>query len=177
MKKIAIELSELDELFKDPNFDPFDPHSRCESGISDLFNQTQNFPAKETVQITISLPGNSEDLARQDQIRNAIQRYCAVRISQSEMEIQEIRKQGFRDLRWAVIISVCLLLFAFLITQLTFLPEILHYLLSTSAGIIAWVMLWPPLDSVFYEWSPYRRTKLRYELLKSAQVKLIPQKS
>jgi len=93
------------------------------------------------------------------------------------MEIQEIRKQGLRDLRWAVIISVCLLLFAFLITQLDFLPEILLYLLSTSAGILAWVMLWPPLDSVFYEWSPYRRTKLRYELLKSAHVKIIPQKS
>lgn len=44
------------------------------------------------------------------------------------------------------------------------------YLLATGAEIIAWVALWPPLDSILYEWSPYRQTKLRYEQIKSAQV-------
>ncbi len=107
---------------------------------------------------------------QKDEIKNAIGRYCGVKIAQSEREMQEIRKQGVRDLRWAMLISVTMLLGAFLITTLTFLPEVLIYLLSTGAGIIAWVTLWPPLDSILYEWSPYRQTKRRYQLLKSAQV-------
>jgi len=75
MKNIAVELSDLGELFQDPNFDPFDPESRCESGIADLFNQTQNLSPQVELQITISLPGHSTDLERQDEVRNAIQRY------------------------------------------------------------------------------------------------------
>jgi len=71
---------------------------------------------------------------------------------------------------WASVISILLLLGAFLVTQLTFLPEVIIYLLATGAGIIAWVALWPPLDSILYEWSPYRQTKLRYEQLKSGQL-------
>ncbi|MCK4726877.1 MAG: hypothetical protein KAT29_13785 [Anaerolineales bacterium] len=172
MKNISVDLNGIDELFQEPEFDPFDPNSRCESGMADLYNQTQDFSAKEALQITISLPENKAEQEQRDEVKNAIQRYCQVKIVQSEREAQEIRKQGLRDLRWAMIISVALLLSAFLITQLTFLPEILIYLLSTGAGIIAWVTLWPPLDSILYEWSPYRQTKIRYQLLKLAQLTL-----
>jgi hypothetical protein len=97
-------------------------------------------------------------------------RYCEVQIARSEREIREIRHQGFRDLGWAMVFALIMLLGAFLITQLTFLPEIIIYLLSTGAGIIAWVMLWPPLDSILYEWSPYRQTKRRYRQLKTAKI-------
>ena len=138
--------------------------------MADLFNQTQKISSKDALQITISLPVKVVEQGQKDEIKNAIGRYCGVKITQSEREMQEIRKQGTRDLRWAVIISVGLLLGAFLITTLTFLPEVLIYPLSTGAGIIAWVTLWPPLDSILYEWSPYRQTKRRYQLLKSAQV-------
>ncbi|MBE9474927.1 MAG: hypothetical protein IMY85_08535 [Chloroflexi bacterium] len=69
-------------------------------------------------------------------------------------------------------ISVIQLLGAYLVTQLTFLPKIIIYLLSTGAGIIAWVALWPPLDSILYEWSPYRQIKLRYQQLQSAQIEI-----
>ncbi len=170
MKHISVDLKAIEELFQEPYFDPFDPNSRCESGMADLYNQTQNLSSKDALQITIALPGDVVEKDNINEIKNAIQRYCGVKITQSEREMQEIRKQGTRDLRWAVIISVSLLLGAFLITTLTFLPEVLIYLLSTGAGIIAWVTLWPPLDSILYEWSPYRQTKRRYQLLKSAQV-------
>jgi len=172
MKNISVDLNAIDELFQEPDFDPFNPQSRCESGMADLYNQTQNLSSKEALQITISIPGDVVEEDKKNEIKNAIQRYCVVKITQSEREAQEIRKQGVRDLRWAMIISVTLLLGAFLITQLTFLPEILIYLLSTGAGIIAWVTLWPPLDSILYEWSPYRQTKIRYQLLNSAQLML-----
>lgn len=71
---------------------------------------------------------------------------------------------------WASFISILMILGSFLVTQLTFLPEVIIYLLATGAGIIAWVALWPPLDSILYEWSPYRQIKLRYQQIKSAQV-------
>jgi hypothetical protein len=170
MEKISVKLNKLEELFQETEFDPFNPDSRCESGIADLFNQTQKFPRKELLQIEILFTGSNKVSKTKDEIQAAIQLYCDVQISHSEREILEIRQQGMRDIGWASIISIILLLGAFLITRMISLPEIIIYLLSTGAGIIAWVALWPPLDSIFYEWSPYRQTKLRYEQLKSAQV-------
>lgn len=173
MHQLKIDLNSVDELFNEPEFDPFNPTSRCESGISDLYNQTEGLSSKTKLQILISILTQPEESDILPQIEDAIQRYCAVKIAQSEREIHEIRQQGKRDMRWALTISVILLLAAFLITQLTFLPEIIIYLLSTGAGIIAWVALWPPLDSILYEWSPYRQVKLRYQQLQSAEVKII----
>jgi hypothetical protein len=172
MKTISVDLHVIEDLFQEPEFNPFDPHSRCESGVADLFNQTQDLSTKDPVRVVISLASQSGEADILAKTESALQRYCEVQITHSEREIREIRRQGWRDMGWAAAISVVLLLGAFLVTQLTFLPEILIYLLSTGAGIIAWVTLWPPLDSILYEWSPYRQTKLRYQQLQSAQIEI-----
>ena len=156
MKKLNIDLNLIEELFDEPEFIPNDPDSRCESGIADLYNQTQDLSPKTPLQIVISLAALPKEAEILTKTQGTMRRYCTVKIAQSERENYEIRRQGMRDLGWAATISVILLLGAFLATQLTFLPEIIIYLLSTGAGIIAWVALWPPLDSILYEWSPYR---------------------
>ncbi len=170
MEKLCINLNTIQELFQEPEFNPFDPDSRCESGVADLFNQTQELSQKEAVQIEINLADGPDEGDLLAKTKAAMKRYCEVQIAKSEREIREIRYQGLRDLGWAMLFALIMLLGAFLITQLTFLPEIVIYLLSTGAGIIAWVMLWPPLDSILYEWSPYRQTKRRYRQLQSAQI-------
>jgi hypothetical protein len=170
MEKLSINLNTIEELFQEPDFNPFDPDSRCESGVADLFNQTQELSQKEAVQIEINLANRSDQADLLAETGAAMKRFCEVQIAKSEREIHEIRRQGYRDLGWAMLFALIMLLGAFLITQLTFLPEIVIYLLSTGAGIIAWVMLWPPLDSILYEWSPYRQSKRRYRQLQSAQI-------
>ena len=170
MENLNIDLKSIEELFQEPEFNPFDPDSRCESGVADLFNQTQELSQKEPVQIMINLEDGFEEPDLVEKTMDAMKRYCEVQIAKSEREIREIRHQGLRDLGWAMLFALIMILGSFLIYQLTFLPEILIYLLSTGAGIIAWVMLWPPLDSILYEWSPYRQTKRRYRQLQSAKI-------
>jgi hypothetical protein len=170
MEKLSIDLSNIQELFQEPEFNPFDPNSRCESGVADLFNQTQELSQKEPVQIMINLEDGFEESDLVEKTMDAMKRYCEVQIAKSEREIREIRHQGLRDLGWAMLFALIMILGSFLIYQLTFLPEVVIYLLSTGAGIIAWVMLWPPLDSILYEWSPYRQTKRRYRQLQTAKI-------
>ena len=170
MEELKIDLNSIEELFSEPEFNPFDPKSRCESGIADLFNQTQDLSQRKPVQIVINLEDGSEPEDLHSKTEEAVKRYCEVQITKSEREIREIRHQGIRDLGWAMLFALIMILGSFLIYQLTFLPEVITYLLSTGAGIIAWVMLWPPLDSILYEWSPYRLTKRRYRQLQSAEI-------
>ena len=108
MKKFKVDLNVIEDLFQEPEFNPFDPDSRCESGVADLFNQTQDLSPKEPVQIEISLatqPVGADILGKTE---NALQRYCEIKIAQSEREIREIRHQDKRDLDWALTISVIL---------------------------------------------------------------------
>jgi hypothetical protein len=138
--------------------------------VADLFNQTQELSQKEPVQIMINLEDGFEESDLVEKTMDAMKRDCEVQIAKSEREIREIRHQGLRDLGWAMLFALIMILGSFLIYQLTFLPEVVIYLLSTGAGIIAWVMLWPPLDSILYEWSPYRQTKRRYRQLQTAKI-------
>ncbi len=108
MQKIKVDLNVIDDLFQEPEFNPFDPDSRCESGVADLFNQTQDLSLKEPVQIEISLATQPDSADILDKTENALRRYCEVKIAQSEREIREIRHQGKRDLGWALTISVIL---------------------------------------------------------------------
>ena len=125
MKIIKVDLNLIGDLFQEPKFNPFDDDSRCESGVADLFNQTQDLSPKEPVQIKISLATQPVRANILGKTKNALRRYCEVKIAQSEREIHEVRHQGKRDLGWALTISVILLLAAYLVTQLTFLPEII----------------------------------------------------
>jgi hypothetical protein len=42
MKTLSIDLNSIEELFQEKEFNPFNPDSRCESGVADLYNQTQD---------------------------------------------------------------------------------------------------------------------------------------
>jgi hypothetical protein len=98
MNKIKVDLDVIEDLFQEPEFNPFDPDCRCESGVADLFNQTQNLSPKEPVQIEISLATQPEGTDTLGKTEAALRRYCEVKIVQSEREIREIRHQGKRDL-------------------------------------------------------------------------------
>ena len=93
MEKLSINLNTIEELFQEPDFNPFDPDSRCESGVADLFNQTQELSQKEAVQIEINLADSSHEWDLIAETEAAMKRYCAVQIAKSDREILEIRHQ------------------------------------------------------------------------------------
>lgn len=169
---IKLAMNNIEDLFNQPDYDPFDPSSRFGSGFDEILNQARKRSFKKPLQImiTLSSPVNDPDLNRR--VEKAIKRFCTENIKQIGLELTEIREQGKRDLGWALSFSLILLLGAFLITQLTILPDFLIYLLSTGAGIIAWVVLWPPLDNLLYEWRPYRRSQLVYQQIQSAEIEI-----
>ena len=75
MKNISVELNGYDELFQDPDFNPFDPDCRCESGIADLYNQTQKISRKEALQIELKLPEEAAQAKTQKEVDPGCARY------------------------------------------------------------------------------------------------------
>ena len=172
MKTISLDLNILDEQLTEPDLEPYDANCRYESGYADFYTQTETLSRKEKIQVQLNLSSEDEPGETVDEIQQAFGRFCEVKIARSASEIIEIRHQGCREIGWASNKSVLLIPGSFLVTHLTFLPEVISYLLATGAGINAWVTLWPPPDSTLYEWSPYQQIKLGDQQIKSAQVVL-----
>lgn len=167
---IQIELTSVEELFIEPDYNPLDPESRSQSGIDELVNQARRLSLKEPLKISLTLSSQPADADIEDQVKNALSHYCMVKIRECGQEIRQIQNQGKRDLVWALWLSFLFFLGAFFVYQLPFLPEFIIYLLSTGFGILAWVVLWPPLDALLYEWRPCRRSQRIYEYIQSAKL-------
>jgi hypothetical protein len=116
------------------------------------------------------LSTGSEDKGIEERVNSALSRFCSVKIHEFEQEIYKLRHQGKQDLIWALTLSFVFFLGAFFVSQLPFLPEFVIFLLSTGFGILAWVVLWPPLDNLLYEWRPYRHSQRVYEYIQTANL-------
>ncbi|MFC1996277.1 hypothetical protein ACFLXI_01555 [Chloroflexota bacterium] len=167
---INIEVNAIEDLFIEPEFDPFEPESLSQSGIDVLVNQVRKLSMREPLKIRINLLSQPEDKADEWIVKSALDRYCLVKIRECELEIYELRNQGKRDLIWALTLSFLFFLGAFFATQIPFIPEFVIYLISTGFGILAWVVLWPPLDNLLYEWRPFRRSQQIYNYIQTAKL-------
>ncbi len=169
---IKLEMNNINELFVEPAYDPFAPQSRFQSGFDELVDQVRELSMKEPLKICLTLTHPPEDTNIEGVTKDALYRFCAVKIRECEQAIHELRSQGKRDLVSAFLLSFILIFGEFFIVQLRFLPESLTYLLATGFGIIAWVILWPPLDKLLYEWRPCRRSQRIYQYIQSAALEI-----
>jgi hypothetical protein len=151
LNTIRIELNAIEDLFIEPDFNPFDPESRFQSGFDEMAEQVRELSMKVPHKICISLSSTPDEVDHEGLTSSALNRFCTVKIGECEQAIRELRSQGKRDLLSAFSLSFILILGEFLFVQLSFLPEIFTYLLATGFGLIAWVVLWPPLDKLLYE--------------------------
>lgn len=168
LSTINLDLNVIEDLFIEPSYNPFDSNGRFQSGIEELVEQVRELSLKEPLKICLTLSSQPDCEDINEATSNALRRYCSVRIRGCEKTIHEIQNQGKRDLLSAVVLSFILILGEFSIIRLPFIPEFLTYLLATGFGIIAWVILWPPLDKLLYEWRPCRRSQRIFRYLQSA---------
>lgn len=169
---INLKLNTLENLFIVPDYNPFDSQSRFQSGVDEIMTKVRHRSLKEPLKIRITLLRSPVDTEIEQDTKNALNRYCSFKIRECEQTIDKLQDQGKRDLVWALSLSVILILGAFFTSQLQFLPDYVRYFLETGLGIIAWVVLWPPLDSILYEWRPCRRSQRIYKYIQSATLDL-----
>ena len=172
LRTINLELKSIEDLFLEPEFNPLDSESRSQSGIAELMEQVRDLNKKEPLKINIFFTSPPDDADMETLANKAINRFCSVKIRECEQAIYELRSQGKRDFVSALLLSLILVLGEYFAVQLRFLPEFLTYLLATGFGIIAWVVLWPPLDKLLYEWRPCRRSQQIFKYIQAAELEI-----
>lgn len=172
LNMVSIELNSIEDLFLEPEFNPLNLHSRFQSRIDEVIDQVREMSRKRPLKIFMSLTTLFDEVDLEEKVKSALNRFCAIKIRECEQAIHELQRQGKRDLVYALLLSFILILCEFFVVQLSFLPEVFSYLLAPGFGLIAWVVLWPPLDKLLYEWRPCRRSQRVYKYIQSAKLEI-----
>lgn len=168
----TLKLDNVKHLFQDPEFDLFRPQADSSSGIERVVNQLKPTALKDKVRTTISLPDHQLSENIEKLIIDALQRYCDNKIEKISNDITSLRGQGIRALqRGLLFLAVCLMV-STLFDRIEYLPILVHRFLNEGFLIAGWVSLWYPIELLLYEWSPLRRQKRIYEMIKDMEIEV-----
>lgn len=171
-RKYQLELNRADELFAEPEADPFDPNTRFQSGIDELIAQLRLHPRElgHTSHIGIRLPASEINADTKASIRAALERYCVANIELNRQIIADLRVSSGWYTISAILVSLALILFAGALVNV--MPSQYGGAIAGLVGIAIWVILWDPIYNYFYAWRPNRRDIRVLENLRNCELTL-----
>lgn len=171
---ITITLNTLEELFTDPEVDPWNPATRYRSGIDEIMVKLRAIPIREPVSLTIRVINEAISGEAKGRVKQAIDRYCAAQIEANLDEKNAIKKEGRTDF----IISIVSVLALFLVIAITInffqLEGPLLSALVGWTGIASWAILWGPVDMFIWGRVPLRRAIRYYRKLQAMEIEVQP---
>lgn len=168
-REISLHLKKLDDLFVEPETNPFENTHLGTSGVKIVLDELRFRPSNQGVRLKIYLPSSQITPRLDERVLDAIQRYCQFMIQEGEKEIEDIRRTG----RAKLIVGLIGMVICFLLSSAGYwLAEnlgsslairVVADLLASFFAVVGWVIVWNPLDSLVFEWRPVRRDNRIYQ--------------
>lgn len=159
IEDILIRLDSIDQLFNDPDLNPFSDKEVNLTGQAGLVYAVRTLLAKrwlrwKPVRFVIQLPAGEVTPELESELTPAVQRFIAAKIADNLLTIRLSRTRSLLGLGMVTIIAIVLLgLIALLFTTLlSSLDETVMGLIAGFTSVIIWVMLWAPMEALLFEW-------------------------
>jgi hypothetical protein len=160
---VAVSGSRADELvlpIADPahlfNASPIDPLSPGVpevlgvSGVDYVLSQLETTSRARTLALVVPESEDTADLASHSE--RSLRRYAQYRIQQDETALRDVRRRGWRATLLALVLLAAFLGLASLVgTDIASgIPRVLRTAMAHGLEILAWVMLWHPIELVVF---------------------------
>jgi hypothetical protein len=157
--EVAISLNAPAELVRTADTDLFLETCRLVSGIEELVQELTPRRLRPGRRVVVVLPAEQIRPETRDHLWQAVQRYCRLRIRQTDLTLLSQRREGIASLGVGVLLFLVGLGLSYYFTQASE-PEPLHVLLGDGVFlVVAWVGLWYPLDTLVFSRRPLLREK------------------
>lgn len=134
--EIKVRLNGIEELFSEPEADPFDPDSRYWTGLEELLEQMHGLRSKE-LRVVIELPPETLKSDLQKKTEAALRRYCRAKV----VELKRLLKDHWHLARHQLFTAVMVLVGFFLAASLIVVSEMVTGILEALAvfglGVLA----------------------------------------
>ena len=162
---MVIQLDDVQDMFTEPEFEPFQDNRMATSGMEYIANHLKSSRLTQPIRALIFLPQARIQPGLTEHLRKAVRRFCQYRIEASQNELTSMRWQAVKALQSGLIfLGVCLLC-STLSEGAEFLPEWIRRLAGEGFLIAGWVSLWHPIELLLYEWWPHWREIQVYKRL------------
>lgn len=168
---VVIQLDTIDQLFNAPAINPFSEKSidvTGESALRRVIRQLLSRSVRKTTgaRLVIQLPPDQITPGLQTRTAQAVRRYIDARIEDNDLNVRLSRRLGFIELLIASGLAVVVLtLSSLLVGPFANLSEVLRGLIPSFVIILAWVLLWNPLDKLLFEWvEPWEQNAMLHKI-------------
>jgi hypothetical protein len=95
----------------------------------------------------------------------AIRAYCRTRAEENRATVRAVRRNGRRAMLVALCLTAVALGISVALARFELLPGLYNKLIGDALVIAGWVVLWRPMELLFYEWIEPWRAARDYERL------------
>jgi hypothetical protein len=175
---VTITILKLQDLFVDSIDDnPLISEWEADAGIQRVANYLLIRPLVSNLRVTVRIPDTLEMPASAlERVHAAIDRYCYARISENQRERRFTVQTGLIGLAYGGALWVVLSTVMDWILEQLGLPGWLYNTLDLVYILIAWAVLWGPLEAIFFSWLPNFLAIRVYRVIKRAEFVFEPAK-
>jgi hypothetical protein len=180
-EELMVRVGEIRDLFVAPDTDPLAQHEGEVMGEPALRRVARKLMAARKMSgartLVVLLPGDKIEPGLAERAREALVRYCTLKLEDNEAELQIMRREAGRLLlRGMLILLVCVgVSSVFRSETITFLPPLINNALGEGFNVIGWVMLWRPVETYFFNPIPIRTSSAVHRFLKTLRIEVRPQ--
>jgi len=166
---IRLPIRSVDLLLDEQNC-PIDQAHLHPEVVKAIWSEAYASSPKSIFSIEFSVP--PDELSRQIEVQEALSNYFKNQKAEADWDLKEIFRNGWSALFFGLIgLATMLLLSEALVSSDA--SRATNFL-GHALVIVAWVVLWIPLEKLLYEHIPVRRRKRYAQALSEAKAHLIP---
>lgn len=151
---IEIRVRDVHQLFNSLDPSPFHDRDLDRDAAQYIREELEDVPADREVRLVIWIPASQLDRAAR--VHDAVHTHFLRYRQSAERELREIHRFGRAALLLGVVAVVLIIAFVELLRALVGLGSLAAGILE-SVTIVAWVVLWRPVELLLYDWWPVRR--------------------
>ncbi|HJS17462.1 MAG TPA: hypothetical protein VJ785_01850 [Anaerolineales bacterium] len=158
-RDIVIRLDSIDQLFNEPDVNPFSDEEVDVLGEPALLRAVRRLLARrvrnwEGMRLVLELPADQITPGLEKETEAALRRYSAAKIEDNRLTIRLSRTRSLIGLGIVLVISILVILIVyFLLTSIfTRASDAAKALVASSLSVFVWVSLWGPMEKLLFDW-------------------------
>ena len=173
----TLRLQDISHLFEEPDFSPFSdyyaPYS-FKNGMDYIVGEMYGNPSVEQINLTVLLSAEQIGPGLEQQTVQAIKKYSEAWAYDAK---QEINKNWYKGTRATIVGIIGFIVITVIGNMIIEYPNPWVEALGEGLTVAGWVLLWWPLESLFFDIWENRLEKRAYQALQNIQVSIQPDKT
>ena len=172
--EVTLALRAPADLFTPPTSDPFSEEFESygeKPALDAIVAEMEAGKIPSRVRTLVELPAEEIDPSLEQRIRDAVARYCRVKLAALDVELRKTTQLGFRTL---VIGFLAVIVLNAASRELDNSNNDIVLAISQGLSIISWVTLWFPVNLLLYDRWYYRRDQTVFRTLLAMEITVRP---